>query len=234
MGFFHRSSSASSSKNPQSASNSSYSPSTGQSGSHSSFDDDNVPIVNLTERRIQDWKMNSSTSNDGSGGGGNAALPVSGGVGSTSLPRGSRGSNLGSVGNNVRFDNATGGGGSGPSSSTNTGIPTHNRAGQAGSSSSSPNNLILLIERGQWAAATERARTHDHEVRQLVKLRKTTKNLPPPISTDAAVGGGGGGGISASSAQGSSGTTSTSIGGGEGVTSSKKSNVQISNVKCKA
>lgn len=230
MGFFHRSSSANSSKNPQSASNSSYSPSTGQSGSHSSFDDDNVPIVNLTERRLRDWKINSSTSN-GSGGGGNASSSVSGG--STTLPRGtavggSRG-NLGTAGNNVRFDNASGGGGGGGSgpSSTATGVPTHNRAGQAGnSSSSSPNNLILLIERGQWAAATDRARTHDHEVRQLVKLRKTTKNLPPSISTDAAVGGGG-----ASSAPGGSGATSTSS-GEEGV--SKKSNVQISNVKCKA
>ena len=231
MGFFHRSSSASSSKNPQSASNSSYSPSTGQSGSHSSFDDDNVPIVNLTERRLRDWKINSSS------GGGDAASPVSGG--SATLPRGtavggSRG-NLGTAGNNVRFDNSTGGGGgggSGPSSTNTTGIPTHNRAGQAGSSSS-PNNLILLIERGQWAAATDRARTHDHEVRQLVKLRKTTKNLPPPISTDAAVGGGGGGGvISASSAPGNTGTTSTS--GSREDVSSKKSNVQISNVKCKA
>ena len=109
MGFFHRSSSASSSKNPQSASNSSYSPSTGQSGSHSSFDDDNVPIVNLTERRLRDWKINSSS------GGGDAASPVSGG--SATLPRGtavggSRG-NLGTAGNNVRFDNSTGGGGGG-------------------------------------------------------------------------------------------------------------------------
>eukprot|EP00984_Skeletonema_dohrnii_P003029 scaffold1017_cov95-Skeletonema_dohrnii-CCMP3373.AAC.3 len=65
-------------------------------------------------------------------------------------------------------------------------------------------NLILLIEQGQWNAASQRAISHPHEVRQLVKLRKTTKNAPPPPSTSP--------------------TAATSAGG----------SVQISNVKCKA
>lgn len=49
-------------------------------------------------------------------------------------------------------------------------------------------NLILLIEKSQWNAAAQRAITHPHEVKQLVKLRKTTRSS----------GGGGGGGGSSS------------------------------------
>ena len=75
------------------------------------------------------------------------------------------------------------------------------------SSSKGVTNLILLIEQGQWTAASERAISHPHEVRQLVKLRKTTKNPPTANNTAAS-------------------NNSKSGGGG--------ANVQISNVKCKA
>ena len=92
------------------------------------------------------------------------------------------------------------------------GVPTQQQQQPRTISSSSPNQLILLIERGQWNAATQRATTHEHEVKQLVKLRKTTKNSPPSTSTTAA-------------ASASDNKTSPS---------NKRNNVQISNVKCKA
>lgn len=42
--------------------------------------------------------------------------------------------------------------------------------------SSGVTNLILLIEQSKWTEASLRAQTHPHEVKQLVKLRKTTKS----------------------------------------------------------
>jgi hypothetical protein len=42
--------------------------------------------------------------------------------------------------------------------------------------SSGVTNLILLIEQSKWTEASQRAQTHPHEVKQLVKLRKTTKS----------------------------------------------------------
>ena len=94
---------------------------------------------------------------------------------------------------------------------SNTFTPAAPSTTSSSSSSSSPNQLILLIERGQWNAATQRATTHEHEVRQLVKLRKTTKNTASSSSATAADG-------SASPTK----------------SPSSKRNVQISNVKCKA
>ena len=52
--------------------------------------------------------------------------------------------------------------------------------------SSGVTNLILLIEQSKWAEASERALTHPHEVKQLVKLRKTTKSTS---SGSSAIGG---------------------------------------------
>ena len=118
--------------------------------------------------------------------------------------------------------------------------------------STSPNDLILLIERGKWADATERARTHENEVRQLVKLRKTTteNNAPPPIMSPSqnfgatvvgatATGAeGGGAGITAvdisSSKWGGSKSGQRVVGSILGGLTSGKKNVQISHVKCKA
>jgi hypothetical protein len=43
-------------------------------------------------------------------------------------------------------------------------------------SSKGVTNLILLIEQSKWSTASQRAVSHPHEVKQLVKLRKTTKS----------------------------------------------------------
>jgi hypothetical protein len=244
MGFFHRSSS----KNPQSASNSySSSGSGGRGEGHSesqlSLDDDNVPTVNLTERRLRDWKNNNgvvttTTIGVGSGDGSGAGEPFP----------------AGGVVSNIPLTAAyRGGGGEKGDNKSNIHVdfispippPRNNPKNYA---CSSPNNLILLIERGKWAAATERARSHDHEVRQLVKLRKTTKNAPPMMSPShnfgvmvvgaaatGAEGGGGGTGAGASSSRGGGCSTSSQrVVGSSGGHISGKKNVQISNVKCKA
>ncbi|KAL3808056.1 hypothetical protein ACHAXA_007998 [Cyclostephanos tholiformis] len=244
MGFFQR---ISSSKNPQSASNS-YSSSgsggrgEGNSESQLSLDDDLVPTVNLTERRLRDWKNNNGLATttvigvDGSNDSGVSEPCSAGGVpGNIPLMGAYRGGGGGKGGNksNIHVDFAN------PTPS-----PRNNSNNYA---SSSPNNLILLIERGKWAAATERARTHDHEVRQLVKLRKTTKNAPPMTSLShnfgvmvvgaGATGAEGGGvdtDISISSSRGGGSTTGQRFMGSTGGLTSGKKNLQISNVKCKA
>eukprot|EP00804_Cyclotella_cryptica_P027407 CCRYP_008829-RD/>CCRYP_008829-RD protein AED:0.09 eAED:0.09 QI:2581/1/1/1/0.57/0.5/8/904/1000 len=54
--------------------------------------------------------------------------------------------------------------------------PNPQRRNIAPSSSKGVTNLILLIEQSNWVAASQRALTHPHEVKQLVKLRKTTKS----------------------------------------------------------
>ena len=141
MGFSWKKSSA---KNPQSGANSVSSSSGGKSsdeyGTHGSESSDNVPTVNLTEQRLQDWKA--------------------GGV----LMGGANG------GNPTPY--AAGG-----NSNNNVNAATHsNKPKSSPPASTSPNQLILLIERGDWNGAIQRAATHEHEVRQLVKLRKTTKS----------------------------------------------------------
>ena len=182
MGFFS-SSRKSSAKNPQSGCANSFSSSsagntnednTSGGNDYNNESDSNVPTVNLTEQRLQDWKA--------------------GGILVGNL------NNNGNPNPYATSSSQQGGIGAPPSS----GLISNGaqKQQQPRISSSSPNQLILLIERGQWNAATQRAITHEHEVKQLVKLRKTTKNSPPS-STAAAPG-------------------------------SKRSNVQISNVKCKA
>ncbi|KAL9179664.1 hypothetical protein ACHAXT_008954 [Thalassiosira profunda] len=211
MGFFRKSSSA---RNPQSGqgecSHSSSSAADRTSGSQES--DPNVPVVNLTqglgEQRLADWRATA--------GGGTNSNNLSGAAG------GSGGSASG-ANNNVTFAGGTAGGG--------RGAPTPRPH------ASSPNNLILLIERGRWAEAARRAASHEHEVRQLVKLRKTTKHRERS-------GGGGGeerahtgadGAGSSGSGGGSSAGGSASPGTSGGRSSGRKgSAVQISNVKCKA
>eukprot|EP00581_Thalassiosira_minuscula_P009944 CAMPEP_0183709466 /NCGR_PEP_ID=MMETSP0737-20130205/5506_1 /TAXON_ID=385413 /ORGANISM="Thalassiosira miniscula, Strain CCMP1093" /LENGTH=962 /DNA_ID=CAMNT_0025937581 /DNA_START=179 /DNA_END=3067 /DNA_ORIENTATION=+ len=177
VGFFSRRSA----KNPQSGANS-FSSSSAQSESQDSQSDANVPTVNLTEQRLQDWRAGGvSVGNDGSHGGSS--------------------------------------GGSFPAGSAKGGTPPRNYT-------TSPNNLILLIERGDWAAATQRAHSHEHEVKQLVKLRKTTKNAQPSSSMATNTG--------ADSSPG--GSAGAAVGGGAPRSSggSSRRNLQISNVKCKA
>lgn len=66
------------------------------------------------------------------------------------------------------------------SAGKNVSFPSAHSHPQRGPSSKPPSsgvtNLILLIEQSKWAEASQRARTHPHEVKQLVKLRKTTKS----------------------------------------------------------
>lgn len=71
--------------------------------------------------------------------------------------------------------------------SNNNSSPTKS---SGGGGSKGVTNLILLIEQGQWNAASQRAISHPHEVRQLVKLRKTTKNAPPSEASPNTTGGG--------------------------------------------
>lgn len=63
--------------------------------------------------------------------------------------------------------------------------PISQRRNIVPSSSKGVTNLILLIEQSKWNAASQRALTHPHEVKQLVKLRKTTKS----ISSGSSMGG---------------------------------------------
>ena len=160
MRFFGRKSGESGAKNPQSGANS-FSSSSAQSESQGSQSDVIVPIVNLTEQRLLDWKAGGLTVDDDNGGagvvgGGGAAVGVANGGGANGAANG--------VGTNG----------------------WKNSASPPRIHSTSPNNLILLIERCQWAAASQRAQTHEHEVKQLVKLRKTTKNAHVGSSSSSA------------------------------------------------
>eukprot|EP00571_Detonula_confervacea_P004889 CAMPEP_0172318328 /NCGR_PEP_ID=MMETSP1058-20130122/34573_1 /TAXON_ID=83371 /ORGANISM="Detonula confervacea, Strain CCMP 353" /LENGTH=1062 /DNA_ID=CAMNT_0013033141 /DNA_START=174 /DNA_END=3362 /DNA_ORIENTATION=+ len=225
MGFFSRKSSGNNSGsgaiNPQSGCANSFSSSSGQSESQESSDI-NVPTVNLTEQRLLDWKAGGGGSASGAGGSSAGFMPLGGGAAATN-----------------------GSGGTNNNNSSGIISPPRNYT------SSSPNNLILLIERGQWAAASQRAQSHPHEVRQLVKLRKTTKSA----HSVAAVGGAPSSSASASdslaaamAANGPDGASPSASGGfasgqhgpagaiagGASSGNSNKRNVQISNVKCKA
>ena len=164
-------------KNPQSGADESSSASV-TTGSAIS-DDANVPTVNLTEQRLQDWRAGSLPGSEAGG-----ALNGGGG---------------------------TGGGGRTAASQQKQ---QHNNVSSSPhrNYTTSPNTLILLIERGEWAAATQRAMSHEHEVKQLVKLRKITKRA-------------GGGGVAPPPATG--GRSGRSGGSGDPHT-------EISNVKCKA
>jgi len=58
----------------------------------------------------------------------------------------------------------------------NTQLHPQKRTTSSRPPSSGVTNLILLIEQSKWTEASLRAQTHPHEVKQLVKLRKTTKS----------------------------------------------------------
>ena len=77
---------------------------------------------------------------------------------------------------------AVAGGGTSAAAGKNVSFPNahHAHPQRVAASTSKPSsgvtNLILLIEQSKWAEASQRALTHPHEVKQLVKLRKTTKS----------------------------------------------------------
>ncbi|KAL7438891.1 hypothetical protein ACHAXH_006069 [Discostella pseudostelligera] len=173
MGFFGGRTSG---RNPQSGCANSVSSSSagGQSESHQSLESldlqqhqQAVPTVNLAERRLQEWK------NAGNGTTRTATIPSpSGGPPPPSPPPPRR--------RGVGFSPSTA-----VKQQQHNQPPAQAAAPSQQHASSSPNNLILLIERGQWAAASERAKSHPQEVKQLAKLRKTTagNSIPPTMGS---------------------------------------------------
>jgi len=119
--------------------------------------------VNLTTQRLQDWKAFLP----------NGGAPVGGGE----------------VQNYFSSSSSAAAAAAAAVASSQYGGKGQQHPPSSSSSSSSSNrgvsNLILLIEQGQWNAASQRAISHPHEVRQLVKLRKTTKNAPPPPNSNS-------------------------------------------------
>ena len=193
MGFFRRN------RNPQSGANSF---STGSSGQESA-ESDNLPTVNLTGQHdaVAGGADQGAAGGGSSGGGAGYAGHYTSGLSQRRLDRWS--------GQQARQDGGAAGAGTG--SSVPQPPPSRGREPvQQSPRSTSPNNLILLIERGEWNAAAARATSHPDEVRQLVKLRKTTRNASvtvPPAGPAAA---------------------------GVGQPPQPNAGVQISNVKCKA
>ena len=161
--------------NPQSGAEESVTSSSAPSGGSRESSDVFAPVVDLTEQRLQDWRA---------GGVAVAGVAAVGGI------RGGTTTNDGNSNDNDDDDD-------GGSSTGGYPIPANNpnrvgsgrvKSSSSPHASSTPNQLILLIERGQWAQATQRALSHEHEVKQLVKLRKTTKNSPSTSSATGADG----------------------------------------------